>query len=99
MCALPISAAGICQQPLDDYFNQDVPDFLYLERLLTDAGSGLNKPGAIIVETVQGEGGINAARADWLRSLSELCKKHDILLIVDDIQMGCGRTGGFFSFE
>ncbi|HJB11557.1 MAG TPA: diaminobutyrate--2-oxoglutarate transaminase [Candidatus Brachybacterium merdavium] len=85
--------------PYDDYFNQDVPDFLYLERLLTDAGSGLNKPGAIIVETVQGEGGINAARADWLRSLSELCKKHDILLIVDDIQMGCGRTGGFFSFE
>src|SRR5690625_3682537 len=83
--------------PYDDYFNQDVPDFLYLERLLTDAGSGLNKPGAIIVETVQGEGGINAARADWLRSLSELCKKHDILLIVDDIQMGCGRTGGFFS--
>ncbi|HLR95080.1 MAG TPA: diaminobutyrate--2-oxoglutarate transaminase [Jiangellaceae bacterium] len=85
--------------PYDDYFNQDVPDFLYLERLLTDAGSGLNKPGAIIVETVQGEGGINAARADWLRSLSELCKTHDILLIVDDIQAGCGRTGGFFSFE
>src|SRR5699024_6297054 len=56
--------------PYDDYFNQDVPDFLYLERLLTDAGSGLNKPGAIIVETVQGEGGIHAARAArWLLQL------------------------------
>ena len=85
--------------PYDDYFGQVVPDFMYLERLLTDTGSGLNKPAAVIVETVQGEGGINAARAEWLRGLSALCKAHDILLIVDDIQMGCGRTGGFFSFE
>lgn len=85
--------------PFDDYFGQVVPDFMYLEALLTDDGSGLNKPAAVIVETVQGEGGINAARADWLRGLSELCTKHEILLIVDDIQMGCGRTGGFFSFE
>ncbi|MGP5090567.1 diaminobutyrate--2-oxoglutarate transaminase [Brachybacterium tyrofermentans] len=85
--------------PFDDYFGQVVPDFMYLERLLTDGGSGLNKPAAVIVETVQGEGGINAARAEWLRGLADLCKTHGILLIVDDIQMGCGRTGGFFSFE
>jgi len=85
--------------PFDDYFDGDVPDFLYLERLLTDGGGGLNEPAAIIVETVQGEGGLNAARAEWLRKLSDLCKKHGILLIVDDIQMGCGRTGSFFSFE
>ncbi|MGO2861929.1 MAG: aminotransferase class III-fold pyridoxal phosphate-dependent enzyme, partial [Brevibacterium sp.] len=49
--------------------------------------------------TVQGEGGLRAARAEWLRALSELCKKHEILLIVDDVQAGCGRTGTFFSFE
>ncbi|MGO2095990.1 MAG: diaminobutyrate--2-oxoglutarate transaminase [Candidatus Microbacterium stercoravium] len=85
--------------PFDDYFGRDYPDFFYFERLLTDTGSGLNKPAAVIVETVQGEGGINAARAEWLRGLSELCRKHDILLILDDVQMGCGRTGGFFSFE
>ncbi|WP_402466917.1 diaminobutyrate--2-oxoglutarate transaminase [Isoptericola aurantiacus] len=85
--------------PYDDYFNGDVDDFVYLERLLEDGGSGLNEPAAVIVETVQGEGGINAARAEWLRGLSELCKRHGILLILDDIQMGCGRTGGFFSFE
>lgn len=53
----------------------------------------------MIVETVQGEGGINVARPEWLRALSELCERQDMLLIVDDIQMGCGRTGGFFSFE
>ncbi|MEV7489133.1 aminotransferase class III-fold pyridoxal phosphate-dependent enzyme, partial [[Kitasatospora] papulosa] len=58
-----------------------------------------NKPAAVIVETVQGEGGINVARAEWLRALQELCHRQDMLLIVDDIQMGCGRTGGFFSFE
>jgi diaminobutyrate-2-oxoglutarate transaminase len=59
----------------------------------------VDKPAAIIVETVQGEGGLNAARADWLRALAELCRRHEILLIVDDVQAGCGRTGTFFSFE
>src|SRR5690606_2112806 len=85
--------------PYDDYFDGDYPDFFYLERLLDDTGSGLNTPAAVIVETVQGEGGINAARAEWLRQLAQICKDRDILLIVDDIQMGCGRTGDFFSFE
>ncbi len=85
--------------PYDDYFDGDYPDFFYFERLLEDSGSGLNTPAAVIVETVQGEGGINAARAEWLRQLSTLCKKHDVLLIIDDVQMGCGRTGEFFSFE
>lgn len=85
--------------PYDDYFDQDVPDFIYLERMLEDTGSGLNRPAAVIVETLQGEGGINSARAEWLRGLAELCRRHEILLIVDDIQMGCGRTGSFFSFE
>ncbi|GAA4419582.1 diaminobutyrate--2-oxoglutarate transaminase [Georgenia halophila] len=85
--------------PYDDYFDGDVSDFMYFERLLEDAGSGLNEPAAVIVETVQGEGGMNTARIEWLRALAELCKRHEILLILDDIQMGCGRTGSFFSFE
>ena len=85
--------------PFDNYFDGQVPDFLWFERLLEDRGSGLNKPAAVIVETVQGEGGINVARAEWLRALQDLCHRQDMLLIVDDIQMGCGRTGGFFSFE
>jgi diaminobutyrate-2-oxoglutarate transaminase len=85
--------------PYDDYFSGETEDFLWLERVLEDSGSGVDKPAAIIVETVQGEGGLNAARAEWLRSLSELCKRHEILLIVDDVQAGCGRTGTFFSFD
>ena len=85
--------------PFDNYLDGQVPDFLWLEKLLTDSGSGLNEPAAVIVETVQGEGGINVARPEWLRSLAELCRRNGMLLIVDDVQMGCGRTGPFFSFE
>ncbi|NJP66107.1 diaminobutyrate--2-oxoglutarate transaminase [Streptomyces spiramenti] len=85
--------------PFDDYLDGRTPDFIWFERLLEDSGSGLNQPAAVIVETVQGEGGINVARAEWLRALADLCRRYDMLLIVDDIQMGCGRTGAFFSFE
>ncbi|TDD14462.1 diaminobutyrate--2-oxoglutarate transaminase [Nonomuraea diastatica] len=96
-------SAGIPLQtlamPFDNYLDGQTPDFLLFERLLADSGSGLDTPAAVIVETVQGEGGLNAASPEWLRGLSELCRQHEILLIVDDIQMGCGRTGPFFSFE
>ncbi|AFR48632.1 MULTISPECIES: diaminobutyrate--2-oxoglutarate transaminase [Gordonia] len=85
--------------PFDNYFGGVMEDFHWFERVLDDSGSGLNRPAAVIVETVQGEGGVNVARAEWLRALSDLCERRDILLIVDDVQMGCGRTGEFFSFE
>jgi diaminobutyrate-2-oxoglutarate transaminase len=84
--------------PYDGYLAGEA-DFPWLRQALEDSGSGLDKPAAVIVETVQGEGGLRAARASWLRSLSELCRQHGILLIVDDVQAGCGRTGTFFSFE
>jgi diaminobutyrate-2-oxoglutarate transaminase len=85
--------------PYDQPMLSGTPDFRWLERLLDDSGSGLDRPAAAIVETVQGEGGINVARAEWLRGLAGICAQHGILLIVDDVQMGCGRTGPFFSFE
>jgi diaminobutyrate-2-oxoglutarate transaminase len=70
-----------------------------LETLLTDSHSGLDLPAAVILETVQAEGGVNVAPGEWLRGLRALCDRHDLLLIVDDIQVGCHRTGPFFSFE
>ncbi|GAA0929353.1 diaminobutyrate--2-oxoglutarate transaminase [Pseudonocardia zijingensis] len=85
--------------PFDNYFDGTVPDFLMFERLLEDAGSGLNEPAGVIVETVQGEGGINPARIEWLQGLEDLCRRQGLILIVDDVQMGVGRTGPFFSFE
>jgi diaminobutyrate-2-oxoglutarate transaminase len=94
-----VSLPHCVRMPFDGYLGGQVPDFLWFERMLTDRGSGLDRPAAVIVETVQGEGGVNVARTEWLRGLADLCRRHGMLLIVDDIQMGCGRTGGFFSFE
>jgi diaminobutyrate-2-oxoglutarate transaminase len=85
--------------PFDQSMGGQTPDFLWLERLLADRGSGLDHPAAVIVETVQGEGGINVASPGWLRGLAAVCRRYEMLLIVDDVQMGCGRTGPFFSFE
>ncbi|MFF7992723.1 diaminobutyrate--2-oxoglutarate transaminase [Kitasatospora xanthocidica] len=71
----------------------------YLERLLTDPSSGTDLPAAVIVEPLQMEGGVYPASADWLRRLRDLTNRHGILLIADEIQSGCGRTGTFFAFE
>lgn len=71
----------------------------YMETLLTDDHSGVEKPAAIIMETVQADGGINVFPVEFLQGVRELCDRHDILMIVDDIQVGNSRTGTFFSFE
>ncbi len=71
----------------------------HLQGLLENPSSGVDLPAAVIVETVQAEGGVRAASFGWLQRLAELLRRHDILLIVDDVQAGCGRTGTFFSFE
>jgi len=85
--------------PYDGYFGDEVDTVEYVQRFIEDSSSGLDLPAAIIVETVQGEGGINVASFDWLRRMEALAREWDILFIVDDIQVGSGRTGPFFSFE
>jgi diaminobutyrate-2-oxoglutarate transaminase len=85
--------------PFDGYLGEGIDTTVYLDKVLADSSSGVDKPAAVLVETVQGEGGINAASMEWLRNLQAVCRRHDVLLIVDDIQAGCGRTGTFFSFE
>lgn len=71
----------------------------YLEWVLNDDHSGVDKPAAIVLETLQAEGGINVASVQWLKEVRRICTEHDILMICDDIQVGNGRTGTFFSFE
>ena len=83
----------------DGYLGENVDTLAIMDKVLSDGSSGFETPAAVIVEAVQGEGGLNAARAEWLQGLEKLCKKHDMLLILDDIQAGNGRTGEFFSFE
>ncbi|AUG52929.1 diaminobutyrate--2-oxoglutarate transaminase [Thalassospira marina] len=97
--AAGVSLDNAVSVPFDGYMGDGVDTTDYLDRVLSDNSSGVALPAAIIVETVQGEGGLNAADFDWLKKVEALCRKHDILLIVDDIQAGCGRTGTFFSFE
>ncbi|MFN7877918.1 MAG: diaminobutyrate--2-oxoglutarate transaminase [Pirellula sp.] len=89
---------NVTHLPFDGYLG-DFDTSLILERMLSDSSSGLPTPAAVILETVQGEGGIRVASTSWLQRIANLCKKHDVLLIVDDIQVGNGRTGTFFSFE
>ncbi|MBS4220751.1 diaminobutyrate--2-oxoglutarate transaminase [Bacillus sp. FJAT-49711] len=89
---------NVTTMPYDDYVKgQDSID--YILRFLSDIGSGVDLPAAIILETIQGEGGLNAASFTWLKEIETICREKDILLIVDDIQAGCGRAGTFFSFE
>lgn len=71
----------------------------YIERLLNDDEAGIMKPAAIVVEPVQGEGGVIPAPAFWLRELRRICDEHGILLILDEIQCGVGKTGYNFAFE
>jgi diaminobutyrate-2-oxoglutarate transaminase len=94
-----VSLPGVTRMPYDGYLGEDIDTTAYLDKVLTDSSSGVDHPAAVIVETVQGEGGINVASAEWLRNLAAVCRRHDVLLILDDIQAGCGRTGTFFSFE
>lgn len=97
--AAGVALSGVSRMPYDGYLGEDLDTTEYLDKVLDDTSSGIDRPAAVIVETVQGEGGINVARAEWLRNLERVCRKHDMLLIVDDIQAGCGRTGSFFSFD
>ena len=85
--------------PFDGYMGPDSDTLDYFEMMLNDDGSGLDMPAAVIIETVQAEGGVNVASIAWLQRLREITARHGIVLIVDDIQVGCGRTGKFFSFE
>jgi len=90
---------NVAFMPYDGFLGPDVDTIDVLRRYLQDGSSGVDVPAAIIVETVQGEGGINVASDEWLRQVEGICRDFDILLIVDDIQVGNGRTGTFFSFE
>lgn len=97
--AAGVSLSDTTFVPYDGYFGADVDTMVWLEKMLEDNSSGMDTPAAVIVETVQGEGGLNVASVRWLKALEKLCRRFDMLLIVDDIQVGCGRTGRFFSFE
>lgn len=97
--AAGVDLGNVTRMPYDGYLGADCDTLDLFEKMLDDASGGIDKPAAVIVETVQGEGGINVATPEWLQHLRQLTSDRDILLIVDDIQVGVGRTGQFFSWE
>lgn len=90
--------AGVTRMPFASAVD-DLDSANLLEHMLSEPSSGIEPPAAIILETVQGEGGLNAASPQWLRRVAGIARDHGALLIIDDIQAGCGRVGSFFSFE
>ncbi len=89
----------VTRMPYDGYFGEGVDTTQQLEQMLQDPSSGVDAPAAIIFETVQGEGGLNYCSKAWAQKIQKIAKDAGSLLVVDDIQAGCGRTGTFFSFE
>ena len=71
----------------------------YLERFLKDPESGLTKPAAVILEPIQGEGGVVPAPPEFLQAVRRITKELEIPMIVDEIQCGMGRSGKIFAFE
>jgi diaminobutyrate-2-oxoglutarate transaminase len=94
-----VSLTDVTHMPFCGYFGTDTDTISLVEGYLADTSSGFEPPAAFVVETVQAEGGVNIASREWLRRLEEVARSVGALLIVDDIQVGCGRTGPFFSFE
>ncbi len=71
----------------------------YLERIIEDSHSGVSLPAAVILESVQGEGGTIIPSKRFMQRVREITQKHGIVLICDEIQSGLGRTGKMFAFE
>ncbi|MFD2052036.1 diaminobutyrate--2-oxoglutarate transaminase [Mesorhizobium calcicola] len=94
-----VARHDVVRIPYHGYPDEAFDSASYIDWVLDDPGSGIEKPAAIILETIQAEGGMNAASAAWLTEIQRICRKHGVVFIVDDIQAGAGRTGDFFSFE
>lgn len=94
-----VPLTNVIFMPYYTSFEDPMMSLEYMENVLSDDHSGVDKPCAVILETVQAEGGIYPAPVEWLQKLRYICDKYDILMIVDDIQVGVGRCGTFFSFE
>lgn len=90
---------NVMRSPFETHQGGGLEAIETLESLYQNTSSGIEKPAAFIVETVQAEGGVNVASAEWMQALAALAKRVGALLIIDDIQAGCGRTGQYFSFE
>lgn len=93
-----MALSGVVHMPYEDAI-EGVDSLAMIRAMLENPSSGIDAPAAFLIEPVQGEGGLNAASAGFLKGLEALAREHGALIIMDDIQAGIGRTGPFFSFE
>jgi diaminobutyrate-2-oxoglutarate transaminase len=91
--------ASVARFPYDGYLGAGVDLLSLYRKQIHDASGGYDAPAAIVFETIQAEGGVHACSREWYEGVLDLCKEEGIVSIVDDIQTGCGRSGGFFSFD
>lgn len=94
-----VPLGDVTRLPYEGYLGAGTDELDRFAAMAGDPSGGVESPAAFILETVQGEGGLNVASKAWLRHLSRVARDLGAILIVDDIQAGCGRTGAFFSFE
>ncbi len=97
--AAGVPLGHVYRLPFENSVGGGLDSIAELREILRDPSSGVEAPAAFLVETIQAEGGVNVASEAWLGALRELAREHDALFIVDEIQVGCGRTGSFFSFD
>ena len=94
-----VTLSGATPMPFDGYFGESADSTDYLDRVLSDGSSGVDLPAAVIVECVQGEGGINIPPDGVLEEAQAVCRANNVLLIFDEIQTGLARTGKMFAFQ
>ncbi|MCL3882170.1 diaminobutyrate--2-oxoglutarate transaminase [Marivita sp. GX14005] len=93
------SLTDVTHMPFEGAMGESVDTLELIDAMLSNPSSGIDAPAAFIFEPIQGEGGLNAASDEWMRGIEKIARKHGALLIIDDIQAGCGRAGTYFSFE
>jgi len=94
----PFASGGSCPAGADPV-SWDANCVAFLEYALTDPNGGIPLPAAVIMEMVQGEGGVNPATREFVQRVRRLTRELGVVLIVDEVQTGCGRTGSWFAFE
>jgi len=93
------SLSDVTHMPFEGSLGEDIDTLDLIDAMLSNPSSGIDAPAAFVFEPIQGEGGLNAASDAWIQGIEKIARKHGALLIVDDIQSGCGRAGTYFSFE
>ncbi|MFN8576259.1 MAG: diaminobutyrate--2-oxoglutarate transaminase [Candidatus Sericytochromatia bacterium] len=92
--------ADVHFMPYSNYGNVEPKwNLNYIENVLTDPESGIVKPAGMLMEVVQGEGGVIPSDDEWLRQIRRITKENDVPLMIDEVQTGMGRTGKIFAFE